>query len=168
MQQKGLTFMEVLVALAIILALTAFAAPAFERVWQKTKDSALSDELMNAILLARNEAVTRGEMITICKSRDQKTCSGDWEDGFIIYSPEKLLHSFHSGLDRGTLHWRAFPRGQDNLQFLSQGTSRFENGTFWYCIRDEKKPRWAIMVSQSGRARKVSPDQLSDHENIHC
>ena len=52
---------------------------------------------------------------------------------------------------------RAFPKNRTHLQFLPTGMTHAENGTFWSC--DKEQVRWAIVVSQAGRARMVLPDK---------
>ena len=44
--------------------------------------------------------------------------------------------------------------------------SNVENGTFWYCLSGEKKPRWAIVISQSGRAREMDFEKKEGLESM--
>lgn len=156
MKYKGFSLLEVLVTFSIILILLVLAIPSQETVITRTQDHVISSQLLRAIQLTRSEAITRGTTVTLCKSRDQTHCGGTWQEGYIVHENNHLLFAFHNIKNKGTLKWRAFPNQDDDLQYLSTGVSK-ENGSFWYC--QNTKAHWAIVISQSGRARMVYPDK---------
>ena len=125
---------------------------------------------MQAIALTRTEAETSGHSIMLCHSNDGETCHGDWSNGYIVSSDHQVVYRFINKNASEVLYWRAFPRMITFLEFLPNGLPNFQNGTFWYCPLKKKYPVWAIMLSQSGRARFVLPDErgkiIDDKENI--
>lgn len=164
MKKYGFSLIELLITLFIVMILLAFFIPSEAIFYSKARDEVMSSQLLRALNLARSAAVTRGEIITLCKSNNQKTCAGDWQDGYIIYTDNKILYSFHNSVNKGVLRWRAFPKHADDIQYLPSGMLRIENGTFWYCQKGIKKPRWAIVINMSGRARVVYPDKMGNIE----
>lgn len=156
LKPTGFSLLEILITLSIAAIITAFSLGGFQSLFNKATEDIASKQLMRAITLARNDAIILGQTITLCKSTNQKTCGGDWSDGYIVLSNNKLLFSFKN--NTGQLYWRAFPYFLDDLNFLSSGFANFQNGTFWYCLKNAAHPAWAIMLGQSGRARILYPN----------
>jgi type IV fimbrial biogenesis protein FimT len=151
-------------ALTIFIVLMVMVIPSQEFFFKKTKEQVIGSQLFRAINLARSEAITRHLTVVLCKSRDQKTCSGDWKDGYIIYSQEKVLHSLRLVDNKGVLNLRAYPKWRGDVQFISSGFSRTDNGTFWYCSIGAKNPAWAIVFSKAGRPRMVNSNKSGEIE----
>ena len=141
--------------MAILLVLTI---PLQKNFLDISKQQTSCSQLLRAINLTRSEAVSRGHSVTLCSSADHKTCSGQWGDGYIVFSDKKIIHIFQNISLAGTLNWRAFPLNQRSIEFLPSGLPKAENGTFWYCLPSAKNPAWAIVMNYSGRARVVLPN----------
>jgi type IV fimbrial biogenesis protein FimT len=154
----GFTLFELLITLFIISLLAIFSFPSFSNLFQKNTADALSAELLSAIQFARQEAITRGEKIILCKSDNKKICSGEWRDGFIVKSSDEVLQIFQPTNMEGDLFWRA-KLGMTDLEFFPDGFSKDENGTFWYCEKNAENPVWAIALNQLARARKILPNK---------
>lgn len=155
----GFNLLELLIALSIISILVVIMLPSFSKFYQKSQANALSSQLLRAIQLSRSVAVTQQAKTIMCGSLDQKTCSSDWRKGYIILNENGVVFKFQGIVKNSVLHWRAFPFYLKALEFLSSGLPNFQNGTFWYCMSGSKNPFWAIMLSQSGRARLVRPSE---------
>lgn len=155
--QKGFSLIELLITCSIILSLLIFTLPSYTSFLTKSTNQILSSQLLHAIQLARNEAITRGILIILCGSTDKTKCSIEWTDGYIILAEQKPIYIFEKP-SKGILHWRAFPQNRSVLQFLSSGES-VENGTYWYCEKGKNYPAWAIAVNKAGRARLVYPNK---------
>ncbi len=154
----GFSLLEILITLVITAILLTIAIPGFNKLSQDTQQTILSDELMRAIHLTRYLAMTNNQATVLCGSFDQKTCADEWPENYIILMQNKMKFSFQHKNNIGTLHWRNFPAHMHFLQFLPSGLPNFQNGTFWYCLKNSKSPAWAIILSQSGRARLVYPN----------
>jgi type IV fimbrial biogenesis protein FimT len=135
------------------------AIPSQKNLLTQSKSDVIRLQLVRAINLTRHEAILRGEKVTLCSSANQTTCSGRWKEGYLIVSHEKVIYTFLNPANTGELYWRAFPNHQTQLDYLPSGELASENGTFWYCLPVAKNPSWAIVLSQSGRAREVVPNQ---------
>lgn len=148
----GFSLLEILIALSIAAIITALSISSWNQFSQKSQAQVAMLQLQRAIALAREEAIARNEKITLCKSSDEKTCSGHWQDGFIIKTSTAVLQEFQA-LPDGILLMRAFPRGRDQLDFSSSGFPTVENGTFWYCSKHTELPSWALVLNRAGRVR---------------
>lgn len=151
----GFSLFELLLTLFISMIIILIAIPSQKLLLDHAHHQVMSSQLLRAINLARSEAVMRGIPVMLCKSTDQKTCGGDWRDGYLIMAEEKVLFVFRNS-NAGVLHWRGF-RNPNSLQFMPSGLLYADNGTFWYC--DEKNPVWGIVLNQAGRERLVYPDK---------
>jgi len=154
----GFSLLEILITLSIAAIITAISISSWNQFSQKSQAEVAMLQLQRAIALAREEAITRHEDITLCKSNDQKNCSGDWQDGYIIKNSASVLQEFEAA-SNGILLLRAFPRNQDHLNFSPNGFSISENGTFWYCSTRAKNPSWALIMNRAGRVRVELPNQ---------
>lgn len=110
----GLTLVELLCVLALLAILATLATPGFGSQISRLRIHQSASELKGALLLARSEAVRRGEDIKIRKHNvlDHGACSSiaasDWSCGWIVF------------LDRnnnGTFEERA-PITHDNDELL--------------------------------------------------
>lgn len=164
----GFSLLELLITLTIFIIMGILAVPAQQIFYTRTNEKIVCSELEQAINLTRNEAIMRDSLVVLCKSDDQKTCNEIGKNGYIIIADKTVLYSFQNHLVEN-LHWRAFPKDQTYLEFLPSGLPNAENGTFWYCPKPNQNPRWAIVMSQSGRLRVVNPDasgQVKDDKDI--
>lgn len=76
--QHGFTLLELIVTLAIIIALAAMAAPAMQEISIRSVVKANTNDLVTALNLARAEAVKRGRDVAVVAQ------GGDWNDGWLI------------------------------------------------------------------------------------
>jgi type IV fimbrial biogenesis protein FimT len=159
---QGFSLLELLITFVIAIILLGISIPSEKVFINKSQDKVMSQQLLRAIYLARSEAITRNATVTLCKSMDSKNCSGDWLKGYIATTGDMVLSIYHNVTTQGVIHWRAFPNGHDSLTFLPSGITEIQNGTFWYCIDPLSKAGWAIVISQSGRARLELPDASGD------
>lgn len=94
-------------------------------------------------------------MKTGSKSKDGKSCSGSWKDGWIVLinksSTSKLLRVYPALSHWAFLEWHGF-RSDNYLELHPDGSS--QNGSFIVCVNAlSKKMIWLIKISQIGRVR---------------
>jgi type IV fimbrial biogenesis protein FimT len=87
MRQAGFTLVELLMTVALAAILLGLAAPGFRSVIQNNRATALANEMITTLNLARSEAVKRGVRVTVCRSSTPTACaaSGGWEQGWITF-----------------------------------------------------------------------------------
>lgn len=83
---RGFTLIELMVALAVAAVLFAIGVPMLRDVTLGSRLSAMANDLLASVQLARSEAIKRNRAVTLCASADGATCaaSGGWEQGWIV------------------------------------------------------------------------------------
>jgi type IV fimbrial biogenesis protein FimT len=90
-RQAGVTVIELMVTLSIMVILLTVAVPGMKDVIAETRRVASINQLMGALNLARNEAIKRGVRVTLCKTADPlarvPSCdlSAAWSAGWIVF-----------------------------------------------------------------------------------
>ncbi|GAB3686010.1 GspH/FimT family pseudopilin [Salinisphaera aquimarina] len=83
----GFTLLELIVTIAVAAILLAVAIPSYRSMVQRNALAANVNDLVGDLNYARAQAVTRGQDVFICSSRNQTSCStdGDWSQGWVLY-----------------------------------------------------------------------------------
>lgn len=82
---RGFTLIELMVTIAILVILLGVGVPSFQAMVQNSRATALANDLVSALNLARSEAVRRGESVSLCASADGSACGGNWIEGWIVH-----------------------------------------------------------------------------------
>jgi len=93
--ERGVTLVELLFAILVIAILTVIAIPSYRDASLSGRLSAISSDLYTSVQLARSEAIKSNATTTLCASDAPATCSGDWEDGWIVLDAGGTV--IHSG-----------------------------------------------------------------------
>jgi type IV fimbrial biogenesis protein FimT len=160
-KELGFSLIELLFTLALAGILLSLAVPTYQRWVVEIRLASLTERITSAINYARSEAIKRRDVVIICKSKDGKTCTGEWRNGWIIYFGKHTTHPLENNLLRiypnlhknEFLEWRG-SGGRDYLQLNPDGTAYGHNGSFITCIKFlAKSTAWLIKLSQTGRLR---------------
>lgn len=147
------SILELLIALAIIAIMTSIAIMPLFTIIAKNKAVAGSNQIIAALQLTRSEAITRNQQVIFCKSKDYKTCGGDWSDGqIIVTNNNELIRVLYSQAD-SWLSWKSSLGKDDAVTYLPTGTTKGQQGTFYYCPKQNKTEGVAIILEQTGRIR---------------
>jgi len=158
--QCGVTLIELLVALAAIAMIIGFAVPSLATVSLNAAQTTQVNLFVQAIYLARSEAIKRNGVVSLCPTLDGGTCTpgSTWNSGWLVFvnddhdSPairdggEALLRAYaawdagHISSNRSTLSFRAF--GQSGV-----------TATVVFCDRRGSSRAKAVIISQTGRPR---------------
>ncbi|WP_295385408.1 GspH/FimT family pseudopilin [uncultured Thiodictyon sp.] len=83
---RGLTLIELIVTLSIVLILTVVAIPSFINMIRGNRLATQFNELVGDINLARSEAVKRGRDVKVCKKGGNGACGGGcWKNGWTVF-----------------------------------------------------------------------------------
>lgn len=87
---RAFTLLELIVTLAIVGVLAAFAAPNMGTIIRNHRITTLTNEVLTEIKLARSEAIKRGTSVAICTAdglNNPLACNNtkDWRDGRAVY-----------------------------------------------------------------------------------
>lgn len=81
-QHNGFTLIELMIVIAILAVVMSIGYPGFRTLIQNNRMASQTNGMLGVLQLARSEAVTRRQQVTVCPSSDQNTCnSADWNDG---------------------------------------------------------------------------------------
>jgi type IV fimbrial biogenesis protein FimT len=91
--EQGYTLIEVLVAVAVAGVLSATGLPSLRGLMLQRAVQGQAQEFRNAVQLARREAMTRGEVVSLCARHPADTDQGlrcavsgkDWSNGWLIF-----------------------------------------------------------------------------------
>jgi type IV fimbrial biogenesis protein FimT len=85
--EHGFTLLELMTALAVLAVLAAIATPSFRQFSANSRTSTSANSLMNALAMARSEALREGMPVAVCPSADTLTCNtADWSNGWIVFT----------------------------------------------------------------------------------
>src|SRR5688572_16937801 len=87
-RQRGLSALELMVALGVAAVLAGLAAPGFAAFRRAAGVSSAANELVWALHLARSSAMLRGQPVTVCLSRDERSCLQSPEapaEGWLVF-----------------------------------------------------------------------------------
>jgi type IV fimbrial biogenesis protein FimT len=160
-RQPGHTLPELVFTLAIVAGLLGWGVPSFAEFRRNAERAREVNQFVQAVYLARSEAIKRNGVVSLCPSVDGDTCGPagtPWQRGWIVFvnddrdSPavrdgvEELLRVYDAwelgavNANRGTLSFRPF--GQLGV-----------TATFTFCDARGSTAARAVIISQTGRPR---------------
>ena len=151
-KQQGITFVEILMALAILGIVTAFSFPSFKAMIDTSSVSSVSSNLISSLSYARLEAIRRGDFVMISTSNG----SNNWSDTNRVWLDSDNNNAFNTNNDEVL---RLIENKNDDITVSSNGISSiafradgFINSpaTFTICHSDEAIGR-RIELLISGR-----------------
>ncbi len=90
-RQSGFTVIELIVAVAIVAIFAGLALPPMGDLIARNQVATEVNRLVSDLQLARNSAVTRGSVVTMCRSGDQVGCltsssANQFDAGWMTYA----------------------------------------------------------------------------------
>jgi type IV fimbrial biogenesis protein FimT len=162
------SLLELLLALSIASILLAVTIPSYQIFLSTSSEQALANQLLTTINFARTQAYLLGVPVTLCAGGPALSCQGSWQEKLMIFKDEMKIAKPTTSTDiiqiiqpakvAGVLHWRSALH-QHYLRFYPSGYTHAADGTFWFCAAQAKFAAWEVVVSASGRARLVQPNQ---------
>ena len=169
---KGLTLVEMMLALVVLAVVATISAPTLRGLLQGNQLRLESHRLLAALNLARSEAILRNQPVSLCPSPMARTgvasCSGTYEGGWLVYTnldrdkvidtgTDEVIQVFEEMAPGYRLTNRSGTRTAFELiNYLPDGTSR-SNRTFLFCPpAPVSAPSRRIIINTVGRARLVT------------
>jgi type IV fimbrial biogenesis protein FimT len=173
-RHRGYTLPELVFTMAIAVGLLGWGVPTFRDVQRNAARTREVNQFIQAVYLARSEAIKRNGVVSLCPSLDAERCAPAgtaWQTGWIVFvntdrdSPavrdddEELLRVYAPwaagvvNANRATLSFRPF--GQMGV-----------TATFTFCDDRGATAARAVIISQTGRPR-VS-DRSASNTPLAC
>src|SRR5688572_24204856 len=169
-KNSGFTLLELMITIATVGILASMSLPNLGGMLQKNAAETLLNDLARTMSMARVSAVSHGQMVTLCRSADQKSCNGEWHSGMLVFldrdgdrivdAIDKVLHVTPPSTMPGTLKLRSFPNKQ-YLQFTPAGVINNQTGNFTWCPADNNaRQAQQLIFNITGRVRfAIDADQ---------
>jgi type IV fimbrial biogenesis protein FimT len=159
---RGVTLVELMVALAVLAILIGLAAPSLERVVAGQRASAAVNTVVGSFQQARMRAVARAGHVGLCPSPDGVACSGGlaWHRGWLGWDdvngnrqldPGEPVHARHEALPEGVLAHSSI--GRPRLHYRPDGSADGSNLTLTVCLPRSPGRGRAVIVNNAGRPR---------------
>lgn len=168
----GFTILELLFVVAITAILVAMGVPSFVEIVKRNRIDSEVNSFVTTLNTARSEAVVRNTRTTMCRSSNGTSCTGDWEDGWIVFvdsanvgtvdGGEEIL-VVGDGMDRNRFTLRGNTNVSQRISFGAEGYSAGSNGQLALCYDDDNNGSGdfdddnakVIIISNSGRIRTL-------------
>lgn len=101
-RQSGVTLVELMVTLIVLLIVFSIGVPSFNRLLSNNRSTTLINHLVSDLNLVRSEAIKRQSIVTIC-NRSGTDCAGGggdankWQNGWIVWVDADDDATFDSG-----------------------------------------------------------------------
>lgn len=163
---QGVTLVELMVTITVLAILLAIGVPAMARLINDARVSTSTNEFVNALNLARIEAIKRGRLVTVCSGENCSGATGDWRSGWIVYvesSTSANVGSYEAG-EEVILRKAALPQNMNTenatlgrITFGATGLPVSANAGFGVNLSYGASAEHArqICMSSAGRVRVI-------------
>src|SRR5581483_8833732 len=147
--QRGLTLVETIFGVAIMLVLGAASLPALGKLIGGNRAHAAQTTLLASLDLARASAITRMSEVVLCPSDDRRHCTATpwWQHGWIVFQDvdgdgkrdaDEPLLAVTEPLEGIAV---ATSAGRERVVYRYDGSAGGTNLTFTLC--DRRGPKYA-------------------------
>ena len=164
--QRGLSLIELMIALAVACVLFGVAVPAFSGGLEAARASAARSDLLASLMAASTRAAITGVRGVLCPSNDGTNCrnSPDWSDGWLVFLDSNGSRELEGG-ERvlriqpplaGKVRLRTTV-GRTRIVFQGNGGNAGSNATFTLCDGRGPARARALIMSNAGGLRDGRP-----------
>ena len=157
---RGFTLVELVVCMGVLAVMAGWGLPAFGELARNTARTREVNRFVQAIYLARSEAIKRNGVVSLCPSANGSTCQPgpQWQRGWIVFV--NLDHDSPASRDAGESVVHVYQQWDAGRILSNRGTLSFRpfgqmgvTATVTFC--DDRGPAAAraVIISQTGRPR---------------
>lgn len=84
-RERGMTLLEMLIALAVVAIVLTVVSPNVQKIIAKNRTTSEINELSGIIQFARYTAIDQSSTAIVCPSANFATCSTDWNQAKIVF-----------------------------------------------------------------------------------
>lgn len=99
--QHGFSLIELMIAISILGILMAIAVPSFNDAMLGSKLRSYANNFLASTYQARGEAIKRNAKVNLCASSNGTSCTGNWEQGWIVQATDGTVIQRQSALSSG-------------------------------------------------------------------
>ena len=171
----GFTLIELMIAISISMVILTFAVPSFSSFIKNGRVTTFTNTLVTDVNFARQEAVTRGEKVILCRSANATaatpSCGGNannWSSGWLVFVNTDSNSTYDAGTDTllratdevgGSVTIKTNGVSNANLVYNADGTIDMGGGTAVFAVCDDRGEGHGnqLQVSPTGRPRLITP-----------
>lgn len=148
-RQGGFTLIELMVAVAVLVILTAIGAPAFSTMIANQRLKSGASDLFTALIRARSEAIKRNTEVTLAP-----LMISQWQQGWRIANPgdANLTLEQHGALANATI------TGPASVVYLPSGRVKGSAAPAFELAVAGTPQRRCVRVDLSGRPNQTSQE----------
>jgi len=168
----GFSLVELLVALGISALLAFLGWPLLDRQRAAAAVSVAANRTLAALQLARQQALSSGNPVTVCPSPDGRRCGFGGRQWMIFENQPGGLDATREAGDRLVQRWELptgiLVDGTRGYAVYQPGARSASTLTFAFCHRTHPEAQRSVIVSQTGRARVSRPPPASSPQVRRC
>lgn len=168
-RQRGLTLVEILIALAIMAILFGVLAPNIHTILSKNRITAAINAMSSIVQYGRFSAIDQNGIAIVCPSNDFANCDDDWNLPKIVFidangnnkrdNNEPLLMTAEASSSQENFKGPDVP-----IEFDESGATNMSVSIILCSVDNPIELARAVNINQQGRTR-ISTD--SDADDIH-
>ncbi len=162
-RNQGFTLVELVIVVSILTVTSSIAVLAITDLIERSRQQVLLTQIQDTIQHARAKAVLNHQTVVVCGTRDMKTCTSDWRNGWLAKKEATgqilALTLLPSAKE---LRWIGF--GDQKIRFYENGTSPWSNGRFYQCYK--RRIAWQLILSRQGRLRQGSAEENASKASL--
>ncbi len=158
----GFTLIEMLVVLAVTIALLVVAVPGFQEIMRNNRMLSEVYSLRATLNNARSAALSRRAAVVVCPTVDGAACSTDtnnWRLGYMAFVDDDNNSVRNSGEEQIQVNVRdgmvdiLFDNANRRIRFDAQGGAMGSQGTFEFCDPRGATGASAMILNPAGSVR---------------
>jgi type IV fimbrial biogenesis protein FimT len=160
--QAGFSLVELMIVVMIVSVIGVIGGPIMADTVKNNRVRAEADRILTTLNLTRSEAVKRNLPVSVCRSSNGTSCTGNWADGWIIFTNSDGDDTVDAGVDQVIRVYEGLNAGytlggtitSDTLTYFSDGSYAGGTGTINICSPDaDPSQGWKLMLNTVGRPR---------------
>jgi len=173
--ETGFTLIELMIAISISMVVLTFAVPSFSSFIKNGRVTTFTNTLVTDVNFARQEAVTRGDKVILCRSANptaaSPSCGGNannWSSGWLVFVSKDANTTYDDGTDvllratnevGGGVTIKTNNVSNADLIYNADGTIDMGGGTAVFAVCDDRGEGHGnqLQVSPTGRPRLITP-----------
>jgi type IV fimbrial biogenesis protein FimT len=173
-RHRGHTLPELVFTAAIAIGLLGWGVPALRDAKLNASRTREVNQFIQAVYLARSEAIKRNGVVSLCPSLDGDQCADAgtaWSRGWIVFV--NLDRDSPAVRDAGEELLRVYPFWEHGVVNANRTTLSFRpfgqmgvTATFTFCDDRGSRAARAVIISQTGRPR--ASDRSAANTSLAC